>query len=184
MFRSRFTTAFSLLGGLLVYSFSRIYNYGLTVQRAELPGLTAPLRVAQLSDLHFGHFIGPEMVRRWSDTAVAARPDVIVITGDFLDSRAGVRQQDQLLEELARLAAPLGVYAVYGNHDWTSLGSGAARAGYARRLESLYIHVINNQGRRPLPGRSGRLVVRGAGRGGDAGEAQGRRGPAACLQPG
>jgi len=43
-----------------------------------------------------------------------ARPDLIVITGDLVSGPGGVAAAEA---ELARLAAPLGIFAVLGNHD-------------------------------------------------------------------
>ena len=43
-----------------------------------------------------------------------AAPDLIVITGDLV---CGAGRLDELKAELATLSAPLGVYAVLGNHD-------------------------------------------------------------------
>ncbi|WP_052195458.1 metallophosphoesterase [Deinococcus radiopugnans] len=96
---------------------------------AGLPGLTRPLRVAQLTDLHYGLYIGAEQVRAWVDATLTERPDLIVITGDFLDADV-MGGAAPLLAELSRLSAPLGVYGVWGNHDYGSFGQ------YARRFHS------------------------------------------------
>ena len=118
----------------------------ITYEKTALLGLKAPIRVLQLSDFHYGTFIGPRMVGRWVDAALSQQADVIVITGDFLDSSLGLRLQGALFAQLSRLQAPLGVYAVFGNHDWTSLNTTATRARFARDLEAIGIGVINNGG--------------------------------------
>ena len=137
---------FSLLTGAAGLALSNTYRFRLQRERAVLPGLTRPLRAAQLSDLHYGSWIGPGSVRRWVDAALAAEPELILITGDFLDSSTPLRLRSHLLDELARLRAPLGSYAVYGNHDWTSLNTGAARSKFAGQLKDCGIGVINNGG--------------------------------------
>ena len=53
--------------------------------RVPLRGLTRPLRVVQMSDLHTGLYIHEETLERWVTLANAQRPDLIVITGDFVD---------------------------------------------------------------------------------------------------
>lgn len=96
-----------------------IFSYTFTVRhfRYALRGLQAPLRVAHLSDLHIGFFIRRGSVKRWVEATLAERPDLIVITGDLTDS--GRRHQVlPTLEELSRLKAPLGTWAVWGNHDY------------------------------------------------------------------
>lgn len=79
------------------------------------PGLDG-LRLVQLSDLHAGPLIGPAILRRWRDLAEREKPDLLLFTGDLVDSRA---------EELAPLLAAfrgfrpaLGTFAVLGNHDY------------------------------------------------------------------
>ena len=138
--------ALALVWGLFGLAFGNIYRFRVQPEKTALPGLKAPIRVLQLSDCHYGTFIGPRMVGRWVDAALSQQADVIVITGDFLDSSLGLRPQGALLAQLSRLQAPLGVYAVFGNHDWTSLNTTATRARFARDLEAIGIGVINNGG--------------------------------------
>ncbi|HPC82153.1 MAG TPA: metallophosphoesterase [Thermoanaerobaculaceae bacterium] len=86
------------------------------VRLAGLPEAAAGLRVAHLSDLHLGPLLG----ERWLDGRVAQvlaeRPDLVVITGDLVDSDS--RHVESMLPALQRLAAPLGVWAVSGNHEF------------------------------------------------------------------
>lgn len=96
-----------------------IFGYSFVVEqhRRSLRGLQVPLRVAHLSDLHIGFFVRQGSVRRWVEATQAHQPDLIVITGDLTDS--GRRHQVlPTLPELANLRAPLGVWAVWGNHDY------------------------------------------------------------------
>jgi hypothetical protein len=93
-----------------------------TVSRHHIPlsGLRAPLKVVQLSDLHVGHVHRPRQARRWVRAALNLAPDVIVITGDFVDKPIPEVDLRQLVEALSELQAPLGVFAVPGNHDYGS----------------------------------------------------------------
>lgn len=97
-------------------AFWNVYRYGVVHQRLQLPGLTAPLKLAQLSDLHYGPFIDTGSVREWVASTMQLQPDLIVLTGDFLDSRNS-RPVEPFFEALAPLQAPLGVWACWGNHD-------------------------------------------------------------------
>ncbi|GIW24456.1 metallophosphoesterase [Meiothermus sp.] len=100
-----------------------IFGYTFTIQHYQRPlrGLQRPLRIAHLSDLHIGFFIRQGSVRRWVEATLAQKPDLIVITGDLTDS-----DQKPLvlptLSELAQLKAPLGTWAVWGNHDYRFSG--------------------------------------------------------------
>lgn len=104
------------------------------VQRSDrvlpVPGLDPRLqglRIAHLSDFHLGA-PGPNLAaaRRAVRIAMAAEPDLIAITGDQLSHPRGT---GELLELLAGLDAPLGVWAILGNHDLGYSRDPLSRAG-------------------------------------------------------
>ena len=80
----------------------------------DLDGLV----IAQLSDFHAGFrpSLNLRATRKAVDLALAARPDLVVLTGDFVGRSTGY---EALAAQLRRLsaAAPLGAFAVLGNHD-------------------------------------------------------------------
>jgi predicted MPP superfamily phosphohydrolase len=80
------------------------------------------LRVAVVSDLHVGSpFIDVENVRSIGGRINAGHPDIIVLLGDYVvTGMAGAKfvAPESIAPELGRLHAPMGVYAVLGNHDW------------------------------------------------------------------
>jgi predicted MPP superfamily phosphohydrolase len=80
------------------------------------PGLNG-FRIVQLSDFHCGRQVTPAYLSEAVDLAVAQQGDVIVLTGDFVHK--GYRHVERVAEVLGRLRAPLGVYAVLGNHDYS-----------------------------------------------------------------
>ncbi|MGA1223472.1 MAG: metallophosphoesterase [Phycisphaerales bacterium] len=73
------------------------------------------VRIAHLSDIHFGHLLGDERLMQAVDAVRAVRADLIAITGDLVDLSA--HEAPLLFERLALLEAPLGVFVVLGNHD-------------------------------------------------------------------
>ena len=90
----------------------------LTVE-TPAPGLPPELdglRVAHLSDLHVGvPGLNARALRVGVDLVLRERPDLVCITGDL---RSRVRGDRALRRQLARLDAPLGAWAVLGNHDY------------------------------------------------------------------
>ena len=126
---------------------------------ATLPGLRSPLSVAILTDLHYGPFIGERQVAGWVDLALSARPDLVLVLGDFCDVRLSGGLPMPLLRQLARLRAPLGVYGVWGNHDYDSFGRTSqtftgpvvadweqARTAFQAALERGGLKVLTNSG--------------------------------------
>jgi predicted MPP superfamily phosphohydrolase len=81
-----------------------------------LPHALDGLRIALVTDTHFSRTVAPEDVERAVRGAMAARPDLIVLGGDYVTwgDRAYVSGAADLL---APLQAPHGVFAVLGNHD-------------------------------------------------------------------
>lgn len=82
---------------------------------ANWPRAFDGVRIAHISDIHFGHLLGPERLVQAVDAVRAVKPDLIAITGDLVDLSA--HESPLLFEQLARLRAHLGVFIVLGNHD-------------------------------------------------------------------
>ncbi|MBB5377380.1 hypothetical protein HNQ07_002872 [Deinococcus metalli] len=121
---------------------AQAHTLDVTTHTRPLPGLRSTVRVAFLSDLHYGLYVGAGQLSGWVDAALDTRPDLVLLGGDLLDQHLGGSPQP-LLTELARLRAPLGVYGVWGNHDYGSFGKygsayyGPVRADWARRRADL-----------------------------------------------
>jgi predicted MPP superfamily phosphohydrolase len=88
---------------------------------AEVPPALKGLRIAVISDLHAGSaFIDTDKLDRLVAMTNAAKPDLILLTGDYVITNVvGGRYMsiDTVVAHLKGLQAPLGVYAVIGNHD-------------------------------------------------------------------
>jgi len=90
------------------------------VERVDVPIPRLPpaldgLTIAQLSDIHLGFWVRPERLQRAVQVVNSLRPDIVVLTGDFVYRSA--RYAALCAGELSRLEARCGVYAVLGNHD-------------------------------------------------------------------
>jgi len=99
-------------------------------------GLEQQMRVAQLSDMHLGHFRGA----KWLDGVIQKvndhEPDIVVITGDIFESHYNLT--DTMFERLRNIKAP--VYFVSGNHDkYVNL------LRIKDMLRKVGVHVIDNE---------------------------------------
>lgn len=100
----------------------------------EMPGLPESangLRIAHLSDLHCSAITPPGLIRKIVAKCNAEAADAVVMTGDYVSRRNSylplslarlwakpvMHYAEQMATELAALRAPLGVFAVPGNHD-------------------------------------------------------------------
>ena len=123
-------TALPFLGGAygLLYGRLNLETVERPIRLANLPPAFHGLRIAQLSDIHIGPFMPEEQIRKFAAIANALKPDLIVLTGDFVTFDAGT--QYPVVESLAGLRAPFGVYGCLGNHD--------AWAGVEDSISSLF----------------------------------------------
>ena len=121
---------------------AQVYRFGVNRHRFAMPKLKKPLRLVHLSDLHFGRFLHADMVKRWVDASMQESPDIILVTGDFVDSTTG--DFKPLIQELSRLKAPLGVWGVWGNHDYDH--GVEYRDRFAQALNTIDIKILVNQG--------------------------------------
>jgi len=82
----------------------------------DLPDEMDGTEIVTVCDLHIGSVIG----KRWLENRVAQvqeqQPDLVVLLGDIFEGHG--RPQDDLLQILSGITAPLGVWAVTGNHEF------------------------------------------------------------------
>jgi predicted MPP superfamily phosphohydrolase len=91
-------------------------------RHAPLPHRVArPLKVVQITDPHLGPFMSVERLRRICERAVARKPDLVMLTGDFLtmESHSHPELLAAALEPLRGLEGR--AFACLGNHDHEAL---------------------------------------------------------------
>lgn len=80
-----------------------------------LPEALDGLRILQISDVHIGYFVTPQDFEAMAGIARAARPDLVLITGDLSDY---IDVYGAALRTAAAIEPPYGVYASIGNHEY------------------------------------------------------------------
>jgi len=111
---------------------------GVRIRLPKFPASMNGFSIVQLSDVHIGNTIGKSFVESMVKAANAAKPDMIVITGDLIDGP--LEHLREAAAPLAKLSAPHGVFFVTGNHEYY--------AGVDRWLEhfgTLGIRVLRNE---------------------------------------
>ena len=115
------------------------------VPLAGLPRERDRLVMVELSDVHLGTLIGERWMARQVARVNALKPDVIVIVGDLIDGNVGA--VEPLLPVLRELRAPLGVWAVTGNHEFYA---GLERS--VRLFEDAGFKVLRDRSAEVVPG--------------------------------
>lgn len=117
---SRSLRAFAPLFVIALTAFS-VYNAYTPVVRHQSvvidKKLARPLRIGVASDLHLGLLVGNRQLDKLADIMRRQKVDMILLPGDLLDDDAVEFRRQNMLPHLAKLSAPLGVYATLGNHD-------------------------------------------------------------------
>jgi predicted MPP superfamily phosphohydrolase len=114
-----------LLFSLAIWAFfiepNRLIVHPETVQIEKWPVELSGLRVALIGDVHTGAwFIDDRKLQKIVELTNQQQPDLIVLLGDYMVSNNwhGHRVEPEVTANaLKNLKAPLGVYAILGNHD-------------------------------------------------------------------
>ena len=127
--------AASLSGANISYDF-RVEEH--EVRLPNWPRGLDGLRIAHLSDIHVGGAMDRPRLMRVAALTQAARPDLVVHTGDFLTHRDGDFDLP-LYEALAQIQAPHGQWACLGNHDFDDSNR------LVRKLRSAGVQTLRNR---------------------------------------
>lgn len=110
--------------GYGLYEAQQLRVEQVTLVTDKLPPGTPRLRIAQISDLHIGLIVREQQVRHMLAALEAAKPDLLVATGDIVDGH--VSHFDGVSDLFRQLAPPLGMLAIPGNHEYYA-GFGQSR---------------------------------------------------------
>ena len=115
---------------LLILGYARFiepYNLECTEAEIDSPLISAdgePIKAALFGDTHFGFNYDIEDFEKVIAEIEKASPDIIFFTGDLVDNLNTYKGDfAEISEALSRLEAPLGKFAVYGNHDYSKHGN-------------------------------------------------------------
>ncbi|PHR44788.1 MAG: phosphoesterase [Fluviicola sp.] len=103
-----------------IYAITRgKYNYevkNIPLRLKNLPKSFEGLKVLQFSDFHAGSFDDYKAVEFGLSLINKQKPDVVLFTGDLVNNRAV--ESDPFIDMLSRIEAPIGKFAILGNHDY------------------------------------------------------------------
>lgn len=134
---------FAPLAVLALFAFGLYNAYTPVVRHQKIvinKKLAKPLRIGMASDTHLGILFGGRQLDRLADIMKTEKPDLILLPGDLMDDNVQAYRRENMRPHLAKLAAPLGVYATLGNHDFL----GDEREVY-EELEKAGVRVLANR---------------------------------------
>lgn len=104
---------FGLAALISIFGYWNASHIRISPVNIQMQGLNEEMKAVHLTDIHIGHFRTNGFLQQLMDKTNAQNPDVIFITGDYLDSKYALDKK--YFEPLKQLKAP--VYFVDGNHD-------------------------------------------------------------------
>lgn len=116
-----------------------IRSYEITVEKKAGPRRSLTLAVA--SDIHLGNIVGNRHLRRLLRLVDQIKPDLILLPGDVIDDVIEPFVRNAMSDTLSKLKAPLGTYAVLGNHEYY----GGHIAQYTERMKAIGIPVLQDE---------------------------------------
>jgi predicted MPP superfamily phosphohydrolase len=116
-----------------------------TITSPEIPAEFDGTRIILLTDIHRTWFFSQDRVRSLVERVNALKPDLVLLGGDYVF--AETEYAASCFEELAGLQAPLGSYAVLGNHDYGEHDSdGEDPTPVVEAIQEADITLLDNQG--------------------------------------
>jgi predicted MPP superfamily phosphohydrolase len=99
-----------------IFEARRVRIEHLIVPTKKISSDIGRVRIVQISDVHLGLIIGEERIQRIVNAVKAARPDILVSTGDLVDAQ--LDKIDGMATLFQEINTPYGKFAVTGNHEF------------------------------------------------------------------
>lgn len=135
-------SALAVLIGFLHTKTIRVKRYDIDIGRRIVP-----YRIALISDIHLGIFVGEAHIAKIVRKINELSPDIVVIAGDLFDVDRAFLNRTKELQHISgllrRIQAREGVYAVAGNHD-----PSPSDKAFAHFLRASNITLLDDESRR------------------------------------
>lgn len=96
-----------------------VKNYDITIHKKSS---IKYLKILMVSDIHLNRIIGNSRIENLVALSNKIKPDIILIPGDVVDGSMKPFINEKMGKQLSKLKAPMGVYAVLGNHEYYGEG--------------------------------------------------------------
>ena len=111
-------TVLSIAAG--AYNAVRPRTVELSLSIPKKAGTIDHLTIVLASDLHLGTLVGKSRLEKIVDRINALAPDIVLMPGDLVDETVTAEIEAEFSAVMQRIRAPLGVFAVPGNHEFYS----------------------------------------------------------------
>ena len=105
------------------------------------------IKIVQITDSHIGTTFSGEKFGDYIDEISLQKPDVIVVTGDFVDGITSYEDMADACRSLGRAETEYGVYYIFGNHDIHNYGSNPyySTEEFVHELKKNNINILQDE---------------------------------------
>jgi uncharacterized protein len=130
---------------VFIFSYGTYYAWNTTVRNYEVtiekPSEIKELKVLLASDIHIGEKIGTHNLLQMIDIVKEQKPDIVLLAGDIINDDIEPYISNKIEDIMSEIEAPLGVYAVPGNHDYY----GGDLQALSNEMEKIGIHFLEDE---------------------------------------
>ena len=130
--------AVTMIVGNYKFNHPKIVNVELSVNGK--PAQNKELRIVAASDLHLGVSIDKKRLQKYVELINGQRPDIVLLAGDVFDNVLAPAVKQKMNDDLRKIQAPFGVYAIPGNHEYI----GRDINGAMEYLQSANVHALRD----------------------------------------
>ncbi len=113
-----------VLGVMMIwgnYNFNHPVTRTMTIQ-SNKSSQNKEIKIVAVSDVHLGVSIDKKRLQKYVAMINAEKPDLVLIAGDLIDRSIKPVISQNMDEELREIKAPMGVYVIFGNHEYYGEG--------------------------------------------------------------
>lgn len=118
-----------------------VRKYEVTVAKKPEPGAPRKYTIAVASDIHLGNIVGNRYLAKLTGLLNGLKPDLTLLVGDVLDDSIEPFLRNKMSDEMKKLSAKYGVFAVLGNHEY--YGGHVER--YVKEMSEIGIPVLRDE---------------------------------------
>lgn len=118
-----FLTSLGLVVFLLIWGSWNAWHPVISRYELVLPrkaSLFNELHIVAVSDIHLGWIVDSRRLNSLADQIRSLNPDAVFLVGDVIDEGIDPAAENQIPQALVKIQAPLGSFAVLGNHEYIS----------------------------------------------------------------
>lgn len=118
-----------------------VRKYEVAVAKKPKPGTPKKYTIAVASDIHLGNIVGNRYLAKLTGLLNGLKPDLTLLVGDVLDDSIEPFLRNKMSNEMKKLSAKYGVFAVLGNHEY--YGGHVDR--YVKEMSEIGIPVLRDE---------------------------------------